>query len=71
MNKIYWPPIAAVAVIVSFFLFIGLTWLWYFAGNSPNGIWSDLTVLGLMHLSFWGLFIAGMVWLVQLIRGRS
>lgn len=81
MNKIYWPRIAALAVIVSFILFIGLTWLWYFAGNDSNGMrggwgfvpfsWSGLIVLGLMHMSFWVLFIAGIVWLVQLIRDRS
>jgi len=28
-------------------------------------------VLGLMHLSFWVLFIAGIVWLVQFISDRS
>lgn len=81
MNKLYWPRLTILAVIVSFVLFIGLTWLWYFAGNDSNGMmgsWgfvpfglSRLMVLGLMHLSFWVLFIAGIVWLVQLISDRS
>lgn len=90
MNKIYWPRMAALVVIVSFVPFIGLTWLWYFAGSGSNGItlapahsagvrgwgfmpfsWSGLIVLGLMHLSFWVLFIAGIIWLVQLISDRS
>lgn len=90
MTKITWPRMTALAVIVSIFLFIGLTWLWYFAENGYHGMtpaparragvgdwgfvsfsWPDLMVLGLMHLSFWVLFIAGIVWLVQLISDRS
>lgn len=81
MNKLSWPRLTVLTGIVSFVLFIALTWLWYFAGNSFYGMmggWglapfglSRLMVLGLMHLSFWVLLIAGMVWLVQLIGNHS
>lgn len=81
MNKLYWPQLTVVTIIVSFVLFIALTWLWYFAGNGFYGMmggwgfvpfkWSSLMILGLMHLSFWVLFIAGIVWLVQFISDRS
>ncbi len=81
MTRINWPRIAALAVILSLVAFIGLTWVWYFAENGYYGMmggwgfmtsgWAGLIVLGLMHLSFWVLLIAGIVWLVQIIGDQS
>jgi uncharacterized membrane protein len=80
MTKINWPRVAALVAIVSLVVFSVLAWLWYFAGNDYIGMmgglgfmsfgWSNLIVLGLMHLSFWVLFVAGNVLLVQAIRAN-
>jgi hypothetical protein len=76
-----WPRTAALAAIVSLVVFSGLVWLWYSAGNGYIGMmggldfvpfrWSSLIVLGLMHLSFWVVFIVGVGWLVRLIDDSS
>jgi hypothetical protein len=79
MNKMSWPQACIIfAGVISTGLLIGVSvWDFYHYGlMGGQGFlvpfnWMELTVLWLIHLSYWIVLIGGSIWLVRTTCRRS